>query len=773
MYTSNSLIIRFYLTSFSLFLFFIGNAQSSILTQHNDYNRTGWNRNETALNIQNISPTSFGKQFEYPVSGQVYAQPLYVAGLNIPGKGMKNIIFIATMHNDVYAFDADDSTLARQPYWKTNLGPSVPMPDPLIGKSCGNYNDIKEEIGILSTPIIDTVTNTIYVVTKSKENGAYIDRVHALDTKTGLPKFGSPKIVDGSVNGSGDGSMNGIVRFLPVNENQRSSLIIVNGILYLCYAGYCDTPPYHGWIFGYNAQDLQQQKIVFNTTPNGDEGGIWMAGQGPAVDSTGDIYVITGNGKFDPATGDYGDCFLRLRPQGGTLQVIDYFAPYNQDHLDQIDADLGSDGPLLIPGTDLVTGSGKEGILYLLKRNNLGKYNAAFDTCWQRFPSFNGHLHGSTVYFEDQPSAGLTYWWSENDNLKSFRIDNTGKYKPVAESTGPHAPSGMPGGMLSGSSEGSKPGSAILWANIPISEDANHATVDGILRAFDATDLSKELWNSQQIASRDQLGKFAKFCAPTIANGRVYMSTFSNKVNVYGPVNTGSLPLREPENPSNTKNGLDYSYFEGDWNQLPVFNMLRPEKTGTINGLNFSPALRPDYFAFRYTGYIEIPTDGFYTFYLNSDDGSKFYIGDINVINNNGLHAAQEVTGWIGLKAGKHAFTVEFFEKAGDQVLTLSYQGPGISKRLVPESAFFRINLTGDEIVIRPNPTYSDIQILTGNNIPAGTAVNIYNSAGQLVKRENLRGAETTISLNGIQSGVYLLSIMNKGKVTTRKFVKL
>jgi PA14 domain/Secretion system C-terminal sorting domain len=759
----------------TLFLVVIAPSQSqvNILTQHNDYNRTGWNKQETVLNTQNVSPLGFGKQFEYPVSGQVYAQPLYMSGLDIPGKGRKNVLFVATMHNNVYAFDADDKTLATQPYWQINLGASVPLPDPLIGKSCGDYNDIKVEIGILSTPVIDTVTNTIYVVAKTKENGNYIDRVHALDIRSGQAKFGSPKQIDGTTSGTGVGGQNGVIRFLPVNENQRSALTIVNGILYICYAGYCDTPPYHGWIFGYAASDLQQQRILFNTTPNGDEGGIWMAGQGPAVDANGDLYVITGNGKFDPSTNDYGDCFLRLRPKNGTLEVVDYFAPYNQDYLDQIDADLGSDGPLLIPGTDLVTGSGKEGVVYLLKQNNFGKFNATQDACWQRFKTFDGHLHGSSVYWGDQPGAGLTYWWSENDNLKSFRIDNTGRYNPAPTAAGPHAPQGMPGGMLSLSSDGNKAGTGILWVNIPIAEDANHATVDGMLRAFDASDVSKELWNSQQIVSRDGLGKFAKFCAPTVANGRVYMSTFSNKIVVYGLVNNTPIPLREPENPANTANGLDYTYHEGSWNQLPNFDVLAPEKRGVVPYLNFSEANRLDNFAFRYTGYLNIPTDGFYTFYLNSDDGSKFYIGDVTVINNNGLHAAQELTGWMGLKAGKHAITVEFFEKGGDQVLTLSYQGPGLPKQLVPQTALFRIDLKPDDIIIRPNPAYSEIHILAGNNIVAGTGYSIFNSAGQLIEKGNLKGIETSTTVSQLPAGVYYVRVATGKRGITRRFVKM
>ena len=220
------------------------NAQIHVLTQHNDLLRTGANLNETYLNVNNVVPYSFGKLFEYPVEGHVYAQPLYVTGLLIPGKGIKNVLFIATMHNDVYAFDADDATRSSAPIWKVNLGTSVPLPDPNIGKACGEYNDIKIEIGILSTPFIDLASKTIFLVAKTKENGQYIDRIHALDITTGNEKAGSPKIIQGSVTGTGVGNTNGIIPFISVNENQRSAITLSKGIVYVTYAGYCDTPPY-------------------------------------------------------------------------------------------------------------------------------------------------------------------------------------------------------------------------------------------------------------------------------------------------------------------------------------------------------------------------------------------------------------------------------------------------------------------------------------------------------------------------------------------------
>jgi len=759
---------------FFFFLLFLSqaiatNAQVNVLTQHNDVARTGSNATETILNTNNVAPFSFGKLFDYAVTGHVYAQPLYVSGLNIPGKGIRNVLFIATMHNDLYAFDADDSLSSTNLLWHMNLGPSVPLPDANIGKACGTYNDIQIEIGILSTPFIDLGTHTIYLVAKTRENGQYIDRIHALDIITGNEKNGSPRMIQGSVAGAGVGGTNGVIPFVSENENQRSALVLSNGIVYVCYAGYCDTPQYHGWIFGYDSNDLSQ-KIIFNTTPNGDEGGIWMSGQGPAIDANGDLYVIAGNGAFDPSAKNFGDCFLRLRPNGNTFDVVDYFAPYNQQYLDHADLDFGSDGPLLIPGSNLATCSGKDGVVYLLNRNNLGTFDSTKNNCDQSFKTFNGHLHGSTVFFSDQTGTGMTYWWSEYDRLKTFKLQN-GLFDQAPAALGPQAPNqGMPGGMLSISSNVNTPGSAILWATIPTQQDANHSTVDGMLRAFDADNIATELWNSEQLTTRDRLGKFAKFCSPTIANGKVYAATFSNNVVVYGVIQQGKL--RDPENPSGTVNGLNYEYYEGDWNYLPDFAQTLPVRSGIVNDLSFSPVLRQDYFAMRYTGFIDIPSDGYYTFYLNSDDGSKFYIGDLDLINNDGLHAASEASGRIGLKAGKHIFTISFFEKTGDQLLNLSYEGPGISKQAVPASKFYRIDIPPYELKLYPNPTSEKLNVFCGSSIRTGSQIFIYNSLGQIVIKSQVTGSTSEINTSKLSSGVYRMRVVTDGKKITASFVK-
>ena len=291
-----------------------------------------------------------------------------------------------------------------------------------------------------------------------------------------------------------------------------------------------------------------------------------------------------------------------------------------------------------------------------------------------------------------------------------------------------------------------------------------------MLRAFDAANIATELWNSEQLTSRDRLGKFAKFCSPTIANGKVYAATFSNKVAVYGVIQQGKL--RDPENPSRTVNGLNYEYYEGDWNYLPDFSQILPVRSGNVNDLNFSPALRQDYFGMRYAGFIDIPSDGYYTFYLNSDDGSKLYIGDLDVINNDGLHAASEASGRIGLKAGKHIFTISFFEKTGDQVLTLSYEGPGIGKQPVPASKFYRIDIPPYELKLYPNPTHEKLNVFCGSSIRTGSQIFVYNSLGQIVVTSQVTGSISEINTSQLSSGVYRMNVVTDGKKITESFVK-
>jgi hypothetical protein len=508
------------------------NAQAplAVLTQHNDIARTGDNLRETLLNTSSVNAQHFGKLWTRSVDGYLYAQPLYVQNVPIPGKGLHNVIYLATAHNSVYAFDADDPKAAL-PLWQINLGPSVPADEVYTTK----WTDMRVEIGITSTPVIDPATNTIFVEAKTKEHDTYVQRLHALDIATGAERPGSPVEIKASVSGTGMASVNGTIAFNPVKQLQRPALLLANGTVYLAFGSHADSPPFHPWILGYDAHTLAQT-CVFNGTPNGDEGSIWQAGMGMASDPAGNIYAMTGNGTFDANTGgaDYGDSFLKLTPQPGGLKVTDYFAPYNQQWLNDNDLDVGSSGPILVPGTGLLLGGSKNGWLYLMQQNNLGHYQAKDDSqIVQSFQITHGNCHGSPVYWNG-PGGPQVYIWPEFAHLMAFRLAG-GKLNPTPASQSAIAvPDGMPGAFLSVSANGNKAGTGIVWSSAPYDANANWDTVPGVLRAYDASDLSHEVWDSKMNPARDDAGMFAKFCAPTVINGKVYLSTFSNQLQVYG-----------------------------------------------------------------------------------------------------------------------------------------------------------------------------------------------------------------------------------------------
>jgi len=509
----------------------------AVLTQHNDNARTGDNLRETLLSTSNVNARHFGKLWTRPVDGYLYAQPLYVQNVRIPGKGVHNVIYLATAHNSVYAFDADDPNF-KLPFWRVNLGPSVPAAEVYTTK----WTDMRVQIGITSTPVIDARSGTIFVEAKTKEHGTYVQRLHALDITTGAERPGSPLLIKASVPGTGMESDHGKVTFDPVKELQRPGLLLTGGVVYLAFGSHADSPPFHGWILGYDARTLAQT-CAFNLTPNGDEGSIWQAGMGMASDPAGNIYAMIGNGTFDADSGgsDYGNSILRLTPTPGSLKVADYFTPYNQENLSENDQDTGASGPLLIPGTDLLLGGGKNGWLYLTQQDNLGHYHSQSDSqILQTFQITHGNCHGSAVYWNG-PGGPQVYIWPEFAHLMAFRLTG-GKLNPYPASESDIAvPDGMPGAFLSVSADGSKAGTGIVWSSAPYDANANWATVPGVLRAYDAADLSHEMWDSKMDPARDDVGMFAKFCAPTVVNGKVYLSTFSNQLQVYGLLG-GAVP---------------------------------------------------------------------------------------------------------------------------------------------------------------------------------------------------------------------------------------
>ncbi len=396
-------------------------AQSDVLTNHNDNARTGLNAAETLLTHADVNPGQFGKLFSLPVDGYVYAQPLYAANVFFPGQGTHDVVFVATEHNSVYAFDADSNAGPDAgPLWHVNLGPSVPQADVISG-------DMPPETGITGTPVIDPATGTLYLVAKTKENGLYFQRVHALDVATGREKFGGPAVISALVSGVGDGNDGqGNVPFNPLREHQRGGLALSGGTVYVPWASHGDNGPYHGWVIGFDAHTLRQI-LTFNDTPNGGLGGIWMAGMAPAVDETGALFLSTGNGTYDasvPGGYEYGDSMIKLDPSAP--RVADYFTPFNQGSLDAVDNDLGAGGLLLLPDQPgahphLLVGAGKEGRIYLVDRDNMGGYSTSRDAVVQSLPGALGYgSYGTPAFFN-----GTVYYLGAGDVLKAFTLGST------------------------------------------------------------------------------------------------------------------------------------------------------------------------------------------------------------------------------------------------------------------------------------------------------------------------------------------------------------
>jgi hypothetical protein len=502
-----------------------------VLTYHNDPARTGQNLAETILTPADVNVSDFGKLFTDAVDGAVYAQPLYKSGVAVPGQGTLNLVFVATEHDSVYAFNADS---AGAPVWQDSfLNPAAGVTS--VAGSDLNATTIGPEFGITGTPVIDPAGNTMYVVAFTKEvsgsSVAYVQRLHALDLATGAEKLGGPVIIQASVPGNGQGSNGGVVSFDAFHENQRPALLLDNNLVYIAWASFNDQTPYHGWVIGYNAQTLQRA-AVFNTTPDGGLGGIWQSGAGPAVDAAGYLYVITGNGTFDAGSAatpnqDVGDSFVKLSTTGGGLSLVDYFAPLNQAALEAGDEDLGSGGPLVLPdqpgpNPHLLIGAGKDGKIFLLNRDGLGGFNPSADAVVQELPQAITASFDSPAYFD-----GQVYYAGVADSLKAFALANgLLSSSPTSQSD---AVFGYPGATPSVSANGAAEG--IVWVV--------QGSGPAVLRAYRAGNLATELYDSNQAGGRDQPGAAVKFSVPTVVNSKVYVGTQSGLA-VFGLLPAGT-----------------------------------------------------------------------------------------------------------------------------------------------------------------------------------------------------------------------------------------
>jgi hypothetical protein len=528
-------------------------SQVSITTESYDASRTGANLSETILTTSNVNSSEFGKLYSYSLAGggSIYAQPLYVPGLSLPGLGTYNVLFVVTMNDVVYALDADsNATNGNGVLWMNNLtNPAAGVtPIPIANIVQSNSLNIVGNVGIESTPVIDLSTKTMYLVARTMEVSGtttnYVTRLHALDITTGSEKFGGPVIVQGSVPGTGQASSGGELTFEPLIHNQRSSLALVNGMVVFAFASHEDLFDWHGWVFAFNAQTLQSSGI-FCTTPNGQNGGLWMSGRAPVIDSAGNLYYATGNGDWDGES-SFGDSVLKLSTTGGSISLVDYFTPDNYASLQGADADLGSSGPLLIPGTSLLVHGGKESILYLLNTSGLGHEASGNGQIVQSFATAQtGEIHGGPVFWNRTTNDGPTmYIWPNNGgSMEAYQFNgSTFNTTPISQST-IAAPEGQSGGVLTLSANGSTIGSGIVWASMPISGDGDHGLNPGVLRAFDANNLNTELWDSQLVSSRDAMGIWPKYSPPTVVNGKVYMAAFpsdgvsAGAISVYGLLN--------------------------------------------------------------------------------------------------------------------------------------------------------------------------------------------------------------------------------------------
>jgi IPT/TIG domain/Fibronectin type III domain len=512
-------------------------------TRDVDNMRTGLNPNETVLTPANVNAATFGKLFSYSIDGVADASPLYVANLNIPAQGYHNVVYVATEHDSVFAFDAD--ALQSTPLWQVSfINPAAgvtTVPDTDVGATgCTPQCNISPEIGITGSPVIDPTTNTLYVVALTKEvsngNTHYYHRLHALDITTGAEKFGGPVLLQASVPGTGAGSSGGQLPFVSLVENQRPALLLSNGIVYIAFAAHSDQIPYHGWVLGYSASTLQQT-LVFNTSPNATSfgAGIWMSGDGLATDTSGNLFFVTGNGIFDVNTGgvDYGDTLLRINQTTGA--VLQYFTPADQSNDNANDIDLGSGGVILLPDQagstahpHLALTAGKDGTVYLVDRDSMGGYNAnnngqIVQSVVNEFPNGTNTTGNfkAPVYWN-----GNLYYSADADHIKSFSIAN------AQMSTAPTAKSSYvlnyPGGTLEVSANGTT--NPILWAiqRVDLDPTGSGTMGPGSLHALDATNVANELYNSNQASGgRDKLDYTCKWSAPLVANGKVYVASES------------------------------------------------------------------------------------------------------------------------------------------------------------------------------------------------------------------------------------------------------
>src|SRR5271165_5326056 len=514
-------------------------AQVAVATYHNDNYRSGTNAQETILTPSKVNVQSFGKRLTFPVEGYVYAQPLYVPRVVINGTA-HSVVYVATEHDQVYAFDVKSG----QKLWQVNFlasGNALTIITPVSSNDV-NCGDLVPEIGITGTPAIDVSTNRLYVIAKTKvydvrsHTTNFYQTLHVLDIRTGFETF-PPQRIRAKFPGTGTGSVNGVLTFDPLVQAQRPGLLIQNGVVFAAFASHCDLGNYHGWMMAFAENALAPSGVTVDT-PNGYEGGYWGGGSGMNADSSGSIYGATGNGYFDANNGgvDYGDSILRLTWSAAnkSFTVADYFTPWDQQTLDQNDGDVGSGGIVLLPDQPgkpyphLLVQAGKEGTIDLVNRDNMGHFHSGNDSqIVQTIPFAIGELWGAPAFWNNNVYFGGLF-----DYLKAFSFDPNAQQLSASYTSKSPEQYGLPGPTPSVSANGKANG--IVWV---IKSDTFYSRSQqpgpAVLRAYDATNLGNELYNSEQNPARDRLGLAAEFPTPTIAGGLVFAGA-DNQVSMYG-----------------------------------------------------------------------------------------------------------------------------------------------------------------------------------------------------------------------------------------------
>ena len=537
-------------------------AGQDVPTFHNDRARSGIQRRETSLTPSNVNTNQFGKLRSFGVDADVYAQPLYISKYKMADGKRHNVLFVATAHDSVYAFDADGNNPANGHLWRVSL---LGHGETYVSFEDVNTTDIKPAIGVVGTPVIARSNGTLYVVAKSKTSGrnpVFKQRLHALNLADGTEKLHGPKLIRATLPGTGDGGST--VSFDPLLNNQRCALLLspvqewwrdtgdarneseargedgTSYSVFIAWASHGDNGQYHGWVLSYNAANISQQTGAWVDTPNGSQGGIWMSAGGLSADTNGSIYGASGNGTFDGDKGgsDFSSTLFKLNVTSSGVSLADWFTPFNQLTLSLVDQDFGVGGaPLVLPDQKgpiphLMLTADKSGQIYLLNRDNLGHFNAVKNPDVQDFSDGGFPVHSNLVFFNN-----ALYLTPDGGPLEQFAFNpKIGKFDPSATAVSDHTfgCTGCVDGQGSNftiSANGAENG--IVWAI----DYTKFGTGPAVLYAFDAANVANELYDSTQAGTRDRAAVAVKFTAPTVANGNVYIGG-RNAVTVYGLLTT-------------------------------------------------------------------------------------------------------------------------------------------------------------------------------------------------------------------------------------------